>query len=339
MPATTETNAPLSTAVGGVSSAGKVRVSWIDVARVVSIFFVMQSHTMVRFTGSAITAAVAVSIFFFLAGYFDTTADAGKRARRVGVFVAASVFWVWVMHLYVPHTAPETMSLWRHFIMDSGHLWFLEFLVVITVCNAVFLRLKLFYRLAVLLLLFAIPTSLRVPFHANWNYPCLPMSYAMFLYFCGTTLAQYYRPAALPELLLFGKVWWSRCVAALVAAGIMGGVFYAAVTPVPIVYYSPLIYAAGVWAVLCLAYVAEMCCPRAAAWVAAAGPATFLLYVSHPVVLSLLCTLRSYTFAPWVGARASVWAFLVLLIPLSAVVYRILRSRSRVLRVLFFGQW
>lgn len=337
--------------VPGESKLSSERLAWVDVARLIAIFLVMQAHCILHCRENATMQSCAVALFFLLAGFFDTKSDCMRRLKRVAIFSIACAFWLLVAYVFnhaeLP-SAEEFVSL--SFWCSPGHLWFLEYLVIAILLNGVFLVLPDLARVVVIFLLVVISTRIGVHFCVNFRAPYIPLFYSLLMYFVGVCLAMYAGKQNAVRF-LFGAKPWGQNLSFVLGLCIFVTYFIIANTKVAVP-YNPLYYLCGCWAILAMA---QGCCrlfPAFSAAIAKIGPATYLVYIIHPFLLRIL--LKPFWYVNRHGYLSSVlkteyeeylymcvcsFVGLIVIIILSYAVYRKFLNRWHISNVLLFGKW
>lgn len=332
-------------------NAASERYSWIDIARLIAIFLVMQAHSILHCRGNATMQSCAVALFFFLAGFFDTKLDCMRRMKRVLAFSLSCIFWMLVAYTFKHGELPSweqfaSLSFW----CSPGHLWFLEYLVLAILLNGAFLLLPDLIRVAVMLLLFVVSTRLGVHFHVDFRSPHIPLLYSLIMYFMGASLSMYVGKQNAARF-LFGLKSWGQNVSFVIGVCIFVSYFIIANTKVTIP-YNPLYYLCGCWAILSMAHGCSRLFPRFFSVIAKIGPATYMIYITHVFYPRIF--LRPFHYAYKHGYLSDVLkteqdvkiymcactlvCFIVITI-LSYLVYRKFINRSHISNILLFGKW
>ncbi|MBR6576584.1 MAG: acyltransferase family protein, partial [Akkermansia sp.] len=116
----------------------KVRVAWVDAARVIAMFAVMQSHAYIvkdALHSQQHLGAGAVGLFFLLAGYFAHFKGWAGYCRRIVALVCFYVFYALYALFVAKHGAIfDWRVIFAQLLHPSGSpLWFIQYLLLATI--------------------------------------------------------------------------------------------------------------------------------------------------------------------------------------------------------------
>lgn len=316
-----------------------VRVAWIDCARVLGIFFVCQLHSTAALPDSFL-ARCSVCMFFLLAGYFNTKVRVLLALRRSAVFLAAYAFWCALGSTLSHDGGSLSLSeIWQSVCYAPYPMWFIKYMIVLLPVGAALNYLPRIGRLVLAALLLVLAFTIEPVWEVmplTWEklivntYP----TYVLFLYMAGGILREI--PLAdLPRKLFPGMQRFSKC-AVLLGFALLCGLLVASCTisEFPIL---QLLYMAGIWVLLFIAYTLELSCPKTSAFIAKAGPAVILIYLCNPLLMRIFTS--AYLHATgMMPPPALSYIFCVLLIVGCTVAYKALIGRSRILDALLFAR-
>lgn len=314
------------------------REEWVDVARVLSILLVIQSHVYLHvdlLNMQTHLAAGAVAVFFILAGYFARYRSFSLYFKRILALACFYLFWsIYALMVETHGKLPDFVASALYVLQgQAGAMWFLKYLLLGLISLPALVYLSGRVKIGIACLLYAWgcwETSI-----ANLPHVCMNLSLAMALFLFGNCAGCL--PVSKIAEILFMRCWrvpeWICVVlGALVLVYFFGAsVFECACPPQQI---SVLVLT---WAVLVVSRGTGMYLPRVSSYIAKGGAAVIFIFGMH------MPTLRMYTsahlhFTGSFPAPLTDCLIIALLVIGCVCVYRKSIGRNKVVDAFLFGR-
>lgn len=316
----------------------KVRVAWVDAARVIAMFAVMQNHAYIvkdALHSQQHLAAGAVGLFFLLAGYFAHFKGWTGYCRRIVALVCFYVFYALYALFVVKHGAIfDWRVIFAQLLHPSGSpLWFIQYLLLATLALPVLDKMNGWVSaiVAVILQVWGCCDICT----RDYTHVCMSLPFAMSLYMFGNCVRNVnlerlisvamLRPVGIPPYVPF--IVGIIGVALIYAHAVLNCSFL--LQPVSVWIFS--------WSVFAICRGCQEYMPRMTTRLAMAGGAVVFVYGMH------MPTLRIYTSAVLrlTGAMPAPWLDCVIILAMMlgcSWLYYKLVGRSKWLDAFMFAK-
>ena len=314
------------------------REEWVDVARVLSILLVIQSHVYLQvdlLNKQTDLAAGAVAVFFILAGYFARYRSFSLHFKRLLALACFYLFWsIYALLVETHGKLPDFVTCAICVLKGQvGTMWFLKYLLLGLIALPALVYLSCRVKIGIACLLYAWgcwETSI-----ADLPHVCMNLSLAMSLFLFGNCAGCL--PVSRISDILFMRCWrvplWNCTVLGVsVLVYFFGAAVYEYACPP-----QQLSVLVLIWAVLAVSRGIGVYLPRVSSYIAKGGAAVIFIFGMH------MPTLRMYTsahlrFTGSFPAPLTDCLIIALLVIGCVCVYRKSIGRNKVVDAFLFGR-
>lgn len=307
------------------------RIGWIDIARVIAILLVMQSHTTCSYLFNCDAVGGAVAMFFLISGFFTKNNTLRTTFARIGKLLPFYILWSLYAFLVLHHKHAYDWSFFLHALLH-GHcaaMWFIHFLLCFSLIGYITHRLPNVLRGILIVALFALGT---------WRYsngsgihPCMDFCLGLSIFLLG----QWANKISLSNwqsILFPSNVKACAIISVLIVACILTlSAFHITVIP------SWLVIFPYMWSLLALAYAIDKQFPLTGKKLAGMGAAVVFIYAIHSPTLRIMISIHKQLLDTMPYHITSLF-FVAILFTLGIFVYRVIKGKHRIIDMLLFAR-